>query len=371
MTKQADFKRRVRARMAKTGESYATARSRLLAGHPGTTPDDSPLDWMPGALHISNGDATEVPGTGLARRVVYWRDILHEGPVPEVAPAELRRIRADYLADYQSAGHAETMRQFTERDQALEANRDGEYVLWFEADLYDQLQITEILARLAGLGVPAGRITLICIGEHAGIARFGGLGELTAGQLRELPLTNACARLTPAALELATRAWAAFRAPTPEGLGTIAATRLGELRFLGEAFDRLSREYPSTRDGLSLTERRLLAAVADSAPSAGRAVGRAWARETRPFMGDTTCFSRMDRLAAAPDPLLRLDPPGRPVERTTGVHLTGTGARVLAGEADQIALNGIDRWIGGVHLQGHRVPWRWDDGTETIVDMDL
>jgi hypothetical protein len=30
-------------------------------------------------------------------------------------------------------------------------------------------------------------------------------------------------------------------------------------------------------------------------------------------------------------------------------------------------LNGIDRWIGGVHLQGHHVPWRWDDGTETIV----
>ena len=245
---------------------------------------------MPGALHISNGDATDVPGTGLARRVIYWRDILHEGPVPDVAPAELRRIRADYLAGYQSAGRAGIMRQFTERDQALEANRDGEYVLWFEADLYDQLQIAEILARLADLRVPAERITLICIGEHAGIARFGGLGELTAGQLRELPHTNACARLTPAALELATRAWAAFRAPTPEGLGAIAAARLGELRFLGEAFDRLSREYPATRDGLSLTERRVLAAIADGAPDAGTAFVRAGARETRPYMGDTTCF---------------------------------------------------------------------------------
>ncbi len=291
MTKQAGFKRRVRARMAKTDESYATARSRLLAEHPGTTPDDSPLDWMPEALHISNGDATDVPGTGLARRVVYWRDILHEGPVPEVAPAELRRIRADYLTGYGGVERAEAVRQFTERDQALEASRDGEYVLWFEADLYDQLQIAEILARLAGLGVPAGCITLICIGEHAGIARFGGLGELTAGQLRELPHTNACARLTLAALELATRAWAAFRAPTPEALGAIAATRLGELRFLGEAFDRLSREYPAARDGLSLTERRVLAAVADGAPHAGRAVGRAQARETRPYMGDTTCLA--------------------------------------------------------------------------------
>jgi hypothetical protein len=278
----------------------------------------------------------------------------HEGPVPDVAPAELRRIRAGYLAGYYSAGRAEIMRQFTERDQALQANRDGKYVLWFEADLYDQLQITEILARLAGLGVPAGRITLICIGEHAGIARFGGLGELTAGQLRELPHTNACARLTPAALELATRAWAAFRAPSPGGLGAIAAARLGELRFLGEAFDRLSREYPAKRDGLSLTERRVLAAVADGAPDAGTAFVRAAARETRPYMGDTTCFGRMDRIAQGPHPLLRLHPPGRPVERTTGLRLTDTGARVLAGQADQIALNGTDRWIGGVHLHGPR-----------------
>ena len=232
-----------------------------------------------------------MPGTGLARRVVYWRDILHEGPVPEVALAELRRIRADYLTGYEGVERAEAMRQFTGRDQALEASRDGEYVLWFEADLYDQLQIAEILARLAGLGVPAGCITLICIGEHAGIARFGGLGELTAGQLRELPHTNACARLTLAALELATRARAAFRAPTPEALGAIAAARLGELRFLGEAFDRLSREYPAARDGLSLTERRVLAAVADGAPDAGTAFARAGSRETRPYLGDTTCLA--------------------------------------------------------------------------------
>ena len=287
--------------------------------------------------------------------------------MPEAAPAELRRIRADYLAAYEGVERADVMHQFTERDQALEANRDGEYVLWFEADLYDQLQLTEILARLAGLGVPAERITLICIGEHPGIARFGGLGELTAGQLRELPDTNACARLTPAALQLATRAWAAFRAPAPGDLGAIAAARLGELRFLGEAFDRLSREYPATRDGLSLTERRVLAAVADGAPDAGTAFVRAGSRETRSYLGDTTCFSRMDRMAAGPYPLLRLDPPGRRVDRTTGAQLTGAGARVLAGEADQIALNGIDRWIGGVHLQGHHVPWRWDDGTETII----
>ena len=357
MTKQADFKRRVRARMAKTGESYAAARHQLLA--------DQPVDPMAEALHVSNGDSTDLPGTGLARRVVYWRDSLHEGPVPAVGPEELRRIRADFLARSGADDRAEGAAMFAERDRTLEAAGDGEYVLWFEADLYDQLQIIQILARLAGLGVPARRITLICIGEHAGIARFGGLGELTAEQLRELPATNACARLTPAALELATRAWAAFRAPAPDGLHAIAATRSGELRFLGEAFDRLSREYPSTRDGLSLTERRVLAAVADGAPDAGTAFVRAAARETRPYLGDTWCFAMMERMVHATVPLLDA-PPGR-IDRHTALALTPAGAEVLAGRADHVTLNGVDRWIGGVHLHGHHPRWRWDEGTETIV----
>lgn len=326
------------------------------------------LDGMAAALHVSNGDATDLPGTGLAPRPVYWRDVLHEGPVPDVAAAELRAIRADFLFRAGADDRDEGTAMFVERDRTLEANRDGEYVLWFEADLYDQLQIIQILARLAELGVPPRRVTLICIGEHAGIARFGGLGELTPDQLRELPLTNARARLTPAAFDLAVRAWAAFRAPTPAGLGAVAAERSPELRFLGEAFDRLRREYPSTRDGLSLTERRILAAVAGGATDAGTAFVRSAARETRPFLGDDWAFARMDAMARARVPLLAVDPDGGPVDRHASVRLTDAGARVLAGEADHVALNGVDRWVGGVHLRGDAVRWRWDEGTESLVE---
>ena len=348
--------------MAKTGESYAAARSRLVGDHP-----EDREDRMRAALHITNGDCTNVGGTGLARRIMVWRDVLHEGPVPAVGPAQLCQVRAEFLAEA-AGGEEYALRFFTERDAAVEANRDGEYVLWFEADLYDQLQIAEILARLAELAVPAERITLICIGEYPGIARFGGLGELSAEQLRELPATKACATLTPAALDLATRAWAAFRAPVPDGLAAIAATRSGELRFIGEAFERLSREYPSTRDGLSLTERRALAAAADTPDAtAGDVFMRASAREARPYLGDTWCFAAMDRLARAAHPLLEAHPADAPVERATRVRITPTGARVLAGEADHVTLNGVDRWIGGVRLTGHDIPWRWDEGREVLI----
>jgi hypothetical protein len=303
------------------------------------------------ALHVTNGDST-VPGlrgTGLVQEVMPWRDVLHEGPVPDVPDAELRRVRSAFLGVDGDV--------FADRDRTLADHRDGEYVLWFEADLYDQLQIVQILARLHELGVAPERITLICVGEHLGIAHFGGLGELSSEQLARLP-EHAATTLTAAGLEHATRAWAALRAPEPTGLGEIVATPSRELRFVAEAYDRLSREYPSTRDGLSLTERRLLAAVAAGAATRGDAFVRAAAREARPFLGDDWAFERIERMQGAPTPLL---------ENAAPLRLTEAGREVLDGRADHVALNGIDRWIGGVHLSGTDVPWRWDEGTESVT----
>ena len=348
MTKQADFKRRVRERMARTGESYTAARGQLLARP------------RPGLLHVTNGDSTAASllQTTLVEHVVVWRDVLHEGPVPDVGDAELRAVRASFLGA--PVGELEA------RDAVLAAGREGEYVLWFEADLYDQLQIAQILARLGELRVPAERITLICIGEYLGIAHFGGLGELRPDQLEGLPEV-AAVTLSEDALALATRAWAALRAPDPSGFPDIVAARSPELRFMPEAFDRLGREYPWTRDGLSLTERRLLAAMAEGAGTAGEAFVRGAAREPRPYLGDTWAFAAIERLALADVPLVSVG--AGVVDRHAAVALTDAGRRVLDGAADHVSLNGLDRWIGGVRLLGRAVPWRWDEGVEAIVAL--
>ena len=355
MTRQADFKRRVRERMARTGESYTAARRQLLARS------------GPGVLHVTNGDSTaeSLLQTTLVERVVVWRDVLHEGPVPDVGDAELRAVRARFLAEaHREARVGPEDRDLEQRDAALAAGRDGEYLLWFEADLYDQLQIAQILARLAELRVPAERITLICIGEYLGIAHFGGLGELRPDQLEGLPEV-AAVTLSEDALAFATRAWAALRAPDPRAIATIVAARSPELRFMPEAFDRLGREYPWTRDGLSLTERRLLAAIAEGAATAGEAFVRGAARESRPYLGDTWAFAAIERLARAEVPLVAAG--AGAIDRHAAVALTEAGRRVLDGADDHVALNGIDRWVGGVHLVGRSPGWRWDEGVEAIV----
>jgi len=363
MTRQADFKRRVRARMAKTGESYVTARTQLAP-----TRAEAADAWMRRALHVTNGDsaAGTLLQTELVERVLPWRDSLHEGPVPDVPEKALRAIRAEFLGDGVPADVAAIERWLEERDGTLAENAGGEFVLWFEADLYDQLQLVQALARMGELGVDPSRITLICIGEHLGIAHFAGLGELDAEQLTRV----AGAAATPVgggALDLAREAWRAFRADDPAGLPAIARTHHPELRFLAEAFDRLSREYPSTRDGLSLTERRILAAVEDGATSAGAVFRSLGAREARPFLGDRFCFAIVTRLASARIPLLTVAT--QPVTAATKTRLTDAGRRVLDGADDHVRLNGVDRWIGGVHLAGDAVRWRWNEGTEAIVSL--
>ena len=302
MTTNADFKRRVRERMART-------------------------------LHVTNGDITVdlLERSGITEPILAWRDALHEGPVVD-GPQRLR-LRAEFLgAD---------VREFEARDRTLDAHA-GDYVLWFEADLYDQLQIAEIVARLAH--VDPARITLRQIGEHVGISHFGGLGQLEPEQLPGLPETP----LTADALRLGRQAWTALTAPDPRGL--LEIDRSPVLRFMREAFIRLAQEYPSRRDGLSLSERRLLAGTPGTR---FELFERAWRKEARPFMGDSFAFDRLDRLA----PLLHRE--------GDVLRLNDDGARILAGEGDFVREVGVDRWIGGVHLTGGE--WRWDEGTETLV----
>jgi hypothetical protein len=314
MTREAGFKRRVRARAATTGESYVTARARL--------------DQRPRVLHVTNGDsaAAGLRQGGVEGAVLAWRDVLHEGPVPALTPAALARVRAAFLAGATGGAAAEIERGMRARDRTLAAGASSAIVLWFEADLYDQLQLVQVLDRLAAERRPPA-ITLVSIGEYPGRAHFGGLGELPAGELVGLRAT-AAVPVDAAALDLARRAWRAFTAPDPSGLPALAREHSPVLRHLAEAVERLLQEYPWTGDDLSLTERRVLRALGEGAQTPGEVFRRVQEAERRPFLGDVWCHRVLARVTREPREL--------------------------------------DRWIGGVHLAG--VPgWRWDPLGEALV----
>lgn len=302
---------------------------------------------------MTNGDST-VAGLrqgGVAGEVLPWRDVLHEGPVPALAPAALARVRARFLASAAGIPMQATYRELRDRDRLLAA-AGGEVVLWFEADLYDQLQLIQVLDRL-GRERPR-ELTLVAVGEYPGIAHFGGLGELTGAELVALRETAASA-VDTAALQLAARAWAAFTAPDPTALVRVSREHSPVLRHLGEALERLLQEYPWAGDGLSLTERRILRAIAGGAGSQAEVCREVWRLERRPFLGDLWCFRTLDGLAAAG--LVAAEP---------ALALRADGEAVLDGRSDRVELAPLDRWIGGVHLEGS-ARWRWDPRRETLT----
>jgi len=55
--------------------------------------------------------------------------------------------------------------------------------------------------------------------------------------------------------------------------------------------------------------------------------------------------------------------------RRSILKLSEVGQRVLSGKENAVLLNGIDRWIGGVHLKGRNVRWCWDGKTRKLIQI--
>jgi hypothetical protein len=141
---------------------------------------------------------------------------------------------------------------------------------------------------------------------------------------------------------IATRAWEAFRAPDPGPLQQLVHEDLSALSFLEGALRRHVDDLPSPVDGLSRSERQILQAVRDGARTFAGVFTATQKMEEAIFMGDLSACQQIRRLTDAHVPLLTAEP----------MMLTDAGAQVLAGEEDNVKLNGIDRWWGGVHLNG-------------------
>ncbi len=326
-------------------------------------------------LHITNGDsaAGTIQESVFSGTIMAWRDVLHEGSVPSgFSLQKLSRIRAEWMAS-QGWGDLEVIAQsFAERDELLMSFREhDEIVLWFEHDLYDQLQLIQILDWFYDRQRGATKLSLICIGEFTGINPFHGLGQLNAQQMASLfPLRQA---VSSQELLTAHYAWQSFTSPNALDLNDLLETDLYPLPFLRAAMRRFCEQYPSTFNGLSRTERQILAAVVDGQNTPTQIFSFDQAQEESVFMGDSTLWLYVKRLCEGKEPLLKtkrgvcFDIPEELTKEflTQQMSLTEAGKSVLAGRADYLHLNRIDRWLGGVHLQGEQAAWRWNG--EAIV----
>src|SRR6185369_3190930 len=219
-------------------------------------------------VHICNGDSTadtlslaDLPGD-----IRVWADALDQGPVLPVSDAEHYKVRGEFWATRGFGTAADAAQKLADYDKGFdEAAGADELILWYEHDLFDQLALVRLLARLARRGLPQ-TLTIVSIDRHPEVPNFLGLGELKPEQLAEL-----WPRRTPLsrdAIDEAITAWIAVTAADPRALPFLTR-RIKAMPFLAGALERQLVELPDPQSGLSRTERQLLAAVARGVASAG------------------------------------------------------------------------------------------------------
>jgi len=355
-------------------------------------------------LHVTNGSAITplMRDAGIVGPIVPWDDVLHEGPVRAgLNVAAMRDARADFLASCGWGSRNEILRSLAARDAALETASGGasafpgatadmgslrvdEIVLWFEHDLYDQLQILQILDRLPLDGGPlltavpgddylAGLMPGLKPGpagtlqpESARVVRTGSAGPGFSPGTRFSQLFASRCEVTSSQRLAARDAWDAFRSEDPRAIVDVLQ-RVTDLPYLPAALRRHLQQFPSVRNGLSRTEQQALEAVARGASRVRDVFMQAnHQSEEAVFMGDAAFLFHLRGLMQGPRPLVRSTSPWT---IDSDLTLTDDGRRVLAGYVDRVTLCGIDRWLGGVHVSGRGPAWRWHQARGTVVHV--
>lgn len=322
-------------------------------------------------LHITNGDsaAGSLRQTGLPGRVGVWAEVLHEGPVPlNVTPAEWRHVRAEFYAGLGWGSVEENEATLLDWDRQLHsAGPDEPIVFWFEHDLYDQLILINLLEAFGRRGYGGSDLNLICIDRFPGATRFVGLGQLTPTEL--LSLFDSRRPIEPEQLQLAQRAWTAFRGGDPTAIEALLATDTSALPFLRAALLRHLEQFPSVRNGLNRTENAAISILEYKGPmSLGALFCAVNDAEEAPFMGDTTFAHHIGPLWKSDRPLIQLEQDGSSdLLFSRRASITERGRSLLAGHEDWVRISGIERWLGGVHLDGKHADWRWDGTSKSLV----
>jgi hypothetical protein len=336
-------------------------------------------------LHVTNGDsaALGLSRSGLTGDVLAWRDILHDGPVPahDRVPT-FWATRACFLSERRWTERDNVEADLAARDERLAGlTADDAIVLWFEPDLYDQLQLIQVLNRLSYTPTATRPSVSIAPADLM-------LGTLKPEKFRLL--SDARRPVNDEDLMVGRVAWDAFTASTPEALmdvveqldrvmtgRTYAADEKIRLPHLMQALRRLLEEYPDADTGLSRSERQICEALAPGTITLAKLYTAAHhSSESWVWLGDASFAWYVERLSEGPHPLVT-HPNGSRVlaprstadarrfwERT--VLLTPFGSDVVRARANAVHANGIDRWIGGVHLTTDQ-PWWWNGRSQRVV----
>jgi len=180
-------------------------------------------------------------------------------------------------------------------------------------------------------------------------------------------------------LQLASKAWPAFGAPTPQHWFGLLEKDLSVLPRLRQAVVELLEELPGHATGLGVTELWLLELIREGCVHPPDLFGSYFQQhEKRHVYGYWEVGALLDGLAHCPEPAvagleegpftmeMHDDRSRRQRYDKSKLSLTQLGEAILAGHDDFSRHNPIRRWWGGTELTNDRL-WRWDGAKRALI----
>ena len=211
-------------------------------------------------LHITNGDTTtlQLKNLNFKGDIITWREMLCEGKTSvDVGSENFWKTRFDFL----KSSYKVTKRKFIdytlkEYRNLCNQKKQDEIVLWFEYDLFCQINMLAVISWLKRYRKNQ-KISLVCSGKVVNSKKMLGLGELSPTQLKE-HFKNRIT-LTQYDIEYADYIWQLYCSDSPLQLEN--ASKLNPKSpfiYLEEAIKAHLLRFPSIENGLNHIENNIL-----------------------------------------------------------------------------------------------------------------
>jgi len=338
-------------------------------------------------LHITSEQKTAITikSSSIEGDVLVWQDALYEGPlVTGESLNRLSSIRANYFAGLGWGDYADILALYNHRNNIIASFLQfTEIVLWFDSGLNNQLQLIQLINWFAAKNTRHVVISIISKDRLPGVVGFVDFAMLSEAQLEKLYRSKT--ELTNVQSSLCQRAWQVLTSENPTGLLKFFPRDMSAMPYLKNAILRFVQQFPTKNNGLCKTEQLIIYALKSKRLEQNNMEHiylMVQGKEPIPFMSRAIFYAYMQKMIMSQNPLIEkcVIEQTEALEMAEGedvkaevvieeqyeLKLTKTSGQVTNNWVDWVQLNGIDRWLGGVHLRDGNI-WRYDTETRQLM----
>lgn len=292
---------------------------------------------MSSQLHITNGDSftQRLKKLQLKGDIITWREMLCEGKTEtNVGSESFWKTRFDFLhKNYKVSKSWFVEKTLKEYRSLCNHKQQDQIILWFEYDLFCQINMLAVLSWLKTHRRYAD-ISLVCSGNEDETDKLYGLNELSDEQLHEL--YNNRIHLSQNDIEYADYVWQLYCSDNPIRLENLIDFENYQYNYLADAIQVHLKRFPTIRNGLNEIENKILQISTETKPSSKKALLGTILKEQGYYgFGDT----QFQRVINNLKPLFSNFNP---------VRLTKKGKEILDGQTSYYAeLRDENAYLGG------------------------